>query len=194
MCDTVGRDHSPVSTCCKSCPYALSARAREEVPNTTASFPNPTKWQFTTFVIFFMHASRRYESARGVVRYNTPAPPPREQHAYAVRSPRGSRDAKICWLLFSIRTPFIRTWFEVGRGVQRYTAPDQSVNLMRRRRCSGVFYKPFLSRNRGIQFYGFCVRAVQDSWFAMHARIACMTDGQSARRLAWNTACDPHAY
>ena len=139
----------------------------------------------------FFNASRRYDSARGIVRYNTPAPPPREQ--YAVRSPRGSRDAKICWLLFSIRTPFIRTWFEVGRGVQRYTAPDQTVNLMRRRRCSGFFYRSFLSRNCGIQFYGFCVRAVQDSWFAMHARIACMTDGQSAR-FASNTACDPRAY
>ena len=36
-------------------------------------------------------------------------------------------------------------------------------------------------------------RVVQDSWFAVHARIACMTDGQSAR-FAWNTACDPRAY
>jgi hypothetical protein len=35
------------------------------------------------------------------------------------------------------------------------------------------------------------VRAVhQDSWFAVHARIACMIDGQSAR-FAWNIACDP---
>ena len=48
-------------------------------------------------------------------------------------------------------------------------------------RGSGFFYTPFLSRNHGIQFYGFRVRAVQDSWFAVHARIACMTDGQSAR-------------
>jgi hypothetical protein len=28
---------------------------------------------------------------------------------------------------------------------------------------SGFFYTPFLSRNRGIQFYGFRVRAVQDA-------------------------------
>jgi hypothetical protein len=55
-----------------------------------------------------------------------------------------------------------------------------------RRSCVSRFY--------GIQFYGFRVRAaVQDSWFAVHARIACMTDGQPAR-FAWNSACDPHAY
>jgi hypothetical protein len=50
-----------------------------------------------------------------------------------------------------------------------------------RRRGSGFFYTPFLSRFYGIQFYGFRVRAVQDSWFAVHARIACMTDGQSVQ-------------
>jgi hypothetical protein len=55
-------------------------------------------------------------------------------------------------------------------------------------RRSGFFYRPFLSRFYGIQFYGFRVRALQDSWFAVHARIACMTDGQSAR-FAWNIAC-----
>jgi hypothetical protein len=61
------------------------------------------------------------------------------------------------------------------------------------RRRWGFFYTPFLSRFYGIQFYGFRARAaVQDSWFAVHARIACMTGGQSAR-LAWNTACDPRA-
>ena len=39
------------------------------------------------------------------------------------------------------------------------------------------------SRTRGS---GFLVRPV-------HARIACMTDGQSTR-FAWNTACDPRTY
>jgi hypothetical protein len=58
-------------------------------------------------------------------------------------------------------------------------------------RRSGFFYRPFLSRFYGIQFYGFRVCAVQDSWFDVHARIACMTDDQSAR-FAWNTACDPY--
>ena len=33
---------------------------------------------------------------------------------------------------------------------------------------AGFFYTPFLSRFYGIQFYGFRVRAVQDSWFAVH--------------------------
>jgi hypothetical protein len=57
---------------------------------------------------------------------------------------------------------------------------------------SGFFYTLILSRNHGIQFYGFRVRVVQDFWFAVHARIACMAHGQSTW-FAWNSACDPHA-
>jgi hypothetical protein len=60
-------------------------------------------------------------------------------------------------------------------------------------------HAPFLQLIRfyGIQFYGFCVRAIQDSWFAVQCedriRHACVTDGQSAL-FAWNTARDPRAY
>jgi hypothetical protein len=86
------------------------------------------------------------------------------------------------------RGPKSQTYEEVNKPgtICGHTAGYVSARRAKRRgttarRCSGFFYRPFLSRLYGIQFYGSRVRAVQDSWFAVHARIACMTDGQSAR-------------
>ena len=66
-------------------------------------------------------------------------------------------------------------------GLRNNVSAAAQVKSRSGRRGSGFFYTPFLSRNHGIQFYGFRVRAVQDSWFAVHAGIARMADGQSAR-------------
>ena len=123
------------------------------------------------------------------------------------------------WLLLRSRrfscvqtTPRMVFVGPTARRESQSTAPAPSLELdavlkysryactgCRARRRSGFFYTPFLSRNRGIQFYGFRVRAVQDScWFAVHARIGCMTNkGQSTHestRFIWNTACDPRTY
>jgi hypothetical protein len=71
-------------------------------------------------------------------------------------------------------------WSEGARGgrhpIHGAAGGTRDGTYTARRRCSGFSYTLFLSR-----FYGFRVRAVQNSWFAVHARIACMTDGQSAR-------------
>jgi hypothetical protein len=99
-----------------------------------------------------------------------------------IRHPAGTYEGPVCLL--------VSAGF---RGISRGRLNDGASARSQNRRRSGFFYRPFMSRFYAIQFYGFRVRAIQDSWFAVHARIACMTDGQSAR-FAWNTACDPRTH